>query len=150
MLLFRLRRQKSQNWSPEQGAYRKLLRRPAMLPPILLKMRRDMVGHLQGVTTMSLSSSAAVRPIIRRTRGDGHGPITRLMSPSDLGQVLKPFVFLDLFDADRDTVQAMADNRIERCVNRLKYFCRFATRYGRTTMHSTGFIRIVSAMIWMV
>lgn len=68
-----------------------------------------MVGHLQGVTTMSLSSSAAVRPIIRRTRGDGHGPITRLMSPSDLGQVLKPFVFLDLFDADRDTVQAMAD-----------------------------------------
>src|SRR6185295_18484699 len=27
-----------------------------------------------------------------------HGAITRLMSPSDLGHVLKPFVFLDLFD----------------------------------------------------
>ena len=26
------------------------------------------------------------------------GPITRLMSPSDFGQLLKPFVFLDLFD----------------------------------------------------
>ena len=38
------------------------------------------------------------RKIVRRTRGSHHGPITRLMSPSDLGQILKPFVFLDLFD----------------------------------------------------
>jgi redox-sensitive bicupin YhaK (pirin superfamily) len=40
------------------------------------------------------------RKIVRRTRGSHHGPITRLMSPSDLGQVLKPFVFLDLFDIE--------------------------------------------------
>ena len=38
------------------------------------------------------------RGIAQRTRGRGHGPITRLMSPSDLGEILKPFVFLDLFD----------------------------------------------------
>jgi redox-sensitive bicupin YhaK (pirin superfamily) len=38
------------------------------------------------------------RKIVRRTRGRQHGPITRLMSPSDFGQILKPFVFLDLFD----------------------------------------------------
>src|SRR2546426_12068137 len=38
------------------------------------------------------------RTIVRRTRGSRHGQITRLMSPSDLGQVLKPFVFLDHFD----------------------------------------------------
>src|SRR5580692_3186993 len=38
------------------------------------------------------------RKIVRRTRGSRHGPISRLMSPGDLGQVLKPFVFLDLFD----------------------------------------------------
>jgi redox-sensitive bicupin YhaK (pirin superfamily) len=31
------------------------------------------------------------------------------MSPSDLGQLLKPFVFLDLFDADRATIQGMRD-----------------------------------------
>ncbi|WP_265671137.1 pirin family protein [Klebsiella grimontii] len=49
------------------------------------------------------------RRIIYRTRGQGHGPITRLMSPSDLGQVVKPFVFLDLFDADKRSVQAMAN-----------------------------------------
>lgn len=36
--------------------------------------------------------------IARRTGGQSHGPITRLMSPSDLGRLLKPFVFLDLFD----------------------------------------------------
>src|SRR2546428_9636115 len=40
------------------------------------------------------------RTIVRRTRGNRHGPITRLMSPGDLGQLLKPFVFLDLFDMD--------------------------------------------------
>lgn len=49
------------------------------------------------------------RRIIYRTRGHGHGPITRLMSPSDLGQIVKPFVFLDLFDADKRTVQVMAN-----------------------------------------
>jgi len=38
------------------------------------------------------------RRIARRTRGRKHGPITRLMSPSDFGALLKPFVFLDLFD----------------------------------------------------
>src|SRR6266567_5957877 len=36
--------------------------------------------------------------IARRTRGQSHGPITRLMSPSDFGRLLKPFVFLDLFE----------------------------------------------------
>ena len=45
----------------------------------------------------SLSPTEA-RAIVHRTRGRTHGPITRLMSPSDLGEILKPFVFLDLFD----------------------------------------------------
>jgi redox-sensitive bicupin YhaK (pirin superfamily) len=38
------------------------------------------------------------RAIVQRTRGQTHGFTTRLMSPSDLGEILKPFVFLDLFD----------------------------------------------------
>ena len=38
------------------------------------------------------------RQLIHRTRGRAHGFITRLMSPGDLGEILKPFVFLDLFD----------------------------------------------------
>src|SRR5258707_7755218 len=36
------------------------------------------------------------REIVHRTRGRTHGPITRLVSPSDLGELIKPFVFLDL------------------------------------------------------
>src|SRR5258705_12551775 len=36
--------------------------------------------------------------IAKRTSGQIHGPITRLMSPSDFGRLLKPFVFLDLFE----------------------------------------------------
>ena len=40
------------------------------------------------------------RTIVRRTRGQTHGPTTRLMSPSDLEQIAKPFVFLDLFQKD--------------------------------------------------
>jgi redox-sensitive bicupin YhaK (pirin superfamily) len=38
------------------------------------------------------------RRIVALTRGRTHGPVTRLMSPSDYGELLKPFVFLDLFD----------------------------------------------------
>ncbi len=50
-----------------------------------------------------MSNAAAIesdqaRAIVYRSRGQSHGYITRLMSPGDLGRVLKPFVFLDLFD----------------------------------------------------
>jgi redox-sensitive bicupin YhaK (pirin superfamily) len=51
-----------------------------------------------------LKPSAQKHPIVRergivlRTRGLRHGPITRLVSPSDIGELIKPFVFLDLFD----------------------------------------------------
>src|SRR5690242_12367336 len=40
------------------------------------------------------------REIAYRTRGQTGGPITRLMSPGDLGEYLKPFVFLDNFQFD--------------------------------------------------
>ena len=45
-------------------------------------------------------SQAAPRRIVQRTRGRAHGAITRLFSPSDVGELIKPFVFLDRFDAD--------------------------------------------------
>lgn len=38
----------------------------------------------------------SAREIVYRTRGITRGPITRLVSPSDLGELMKPFVFLDL------------------------------------------------------
>lgn len=45
------------------------------------------------MTTVTINEP---RAIVVRTRGSTHGPITRLMSPGDLGELLKPFVFLDL------------------------------------------------------
>lgn len=46
------------------------------------------------------------RRIVHRTRGRQHGPIVRLMSPSDLGQLVKPFIFLDRVDIDRTSPPA--------------------------------------------
>lgn len=65
--------------------------------------------HLESPMTATLSPSPALaaraaapehRRIIARTGGHGHGPITRLMSPGDLGEWVKPFVFLDHFEAE--------------------------------------------------
>jgi redox-sensitive bicupin YhaK (pirin superfamily) len=39
------------------------------------------------------------RSINTRTPGRRHGPITRLMSPGDIGQLTKPFIFLDYVEA---------------------------------------------------
>ena len=52
---------------------------------------------------MLAHSIEAGREITFRTRGRTHGPITRLVSPSDLGEHLKPFVFLDLAVFDERT-----------------------------------------------
>jgi len=41
-----------------------------------------------------------IRKITHRTQGNTGGPIARLVSPSDLGELIKPFVFLDRFDFD--------------------------------------------------
>lgn len=59
-----------------------------------------------------MSKSTAVtrersRQIVHRTSGLRHGAITRLMSPSDLGHILKPFVFLDLFDTEGTSLSVM-------------------------------------------
>jgi len=40
------------------------------------------------------------RRIAVKSRGDVHGPIARLASPGDLGERMKPFVFLDFFEVD--------------------------------------------------
>src|SRR3984893_11293529 len=41
------------------------------------------------------AASVRARRIALSTRGRRHGPITRLVSPSDIGELIKPFVFLD-------------------------------------------------------
>jgi len=50
-----------------------------------------------------LEAPLTERHVVLRTRGQRHGPITRLVSPSDIGELIKPFVFLDLFDISATT-----------------------------------------------
>ena len=44
---------------------------------------------------MNTTSHTQTRGVALRTHGNTHGPITRLMSPGDVGQLIKPFVFFD-------------------------------------------------------
>jgi redox-sensitive bicupin YhaK (pirin superfamily) len=52
------------------------------------------------VSARKLHPKASSRSIVQRTRGHAHGAVTRLVSPGDIGQVIKPFVFLDYFEAE--------------------------------------------------
>src|SRR6266446_10511329 len=75
--------------------------------------RRQTSATARSRFVMAKSTAAVIREqprqIVHRTHGRRQGPITRLMSPSDLGQTLKPFVFLDIFDADESTSHAMGE-----------------------------------------
>ena len=53
------------------------------------------------------AAEARARRVAYRTRGHSHGPITRLVSPSDIGRLIKPFVFLDYFDIDPEHMPAI-------------------------------------------
>src|SRR6202049_3105018 len=52
------------------------------------------------VFTRPIRTEEISRQIALRTRGRSHGSLTRLVSPGDIGELIKPFVFLDHFDAD--------------------------------------------------
>ena len=50
-------------------------------------------------TMTNTMTSQDIRRIVHRTAGHGRG-ITRLMSPGNLGELIKLFVFLDHFESD--------------------------------------------------
>jgi len=52
------------------------------------------------VSARQPKAEVSPRSIVLRTRGHVHGAVTRLVSPNDIGQMIKPFVFLDYFEAD--------------------------------------------------
>src|ERR1700722_20075288 len=52
------------------------------------------------VFTRPLRAEETSRQIALRSRGHSHGPLTRLVSPGDIGELIKPFVFLDYFETD--------------------------------------------------
>src|SRR5438552_19148719 len=59
----------------------------------------------------SLAKAATqARRVTYRTRGHSHGPITRLVSPYDVGELIKPFVFLDYFEIDPKNIPVIGFN----------------------------------------
>jgi redox-sensitive bicupin YhaK (pirin superfamily) len=72
------------------------------------------------------------RQIVYRTHGRRHGPITRLMSPSELGQSLKPFVFLDLFDNEGTSFSGFGLHP-HSGIATLTYLLEGSVRYQDTT-----------------
>jgi redox-sensitive bicupin YhaK (pirin superfamily) len=85
-------------------------------------------------TTSTISQTAETphRQIIHRTRGHSQGIVTRLMSPGDLGQVLKPFVFLDLFDTG-DRAITGRNLHPHSGIATVTYVFEGSTRYEDTT-----------------
>jgi redox-sensitive bicupin YhaK (pirin superfamily) len=53
------------------------------------------------------AAESRARRVTYRTRGHSQGPITRLVSPSDVGELIKPFVFLDYFEIDPKRMPAV-------------------------------------------
>ena len=51
-------------------------------------------------TPNTIEVASRPRAITHSTRGRSHGSIVRLVSPSDVGELIKPFVFLDYFEGD--------------------------------------------------
>ena len=60
-----------------------------------------MMNALLASLPSSAVQTSSSRCMVYRTRGQRHGPVTRLMSPSHLGELLRPFVFLDHVDTAR-------------------------------------------------
>jgi redox-sensitive bicupin YhaK (pirin superfamily) len=63
--------------------------------------------NMHETTTFKTAADARARRVTYRTRGRSHGSITRLVSPSDVGELIKPFVFLDYFEMDPNRTPAL-------------------------------------------
>ena len=92
------------------------------------------------------SQDTIVTRIARRTRGHSHGPITRLMSPSDFGRLLKPFVFLDLIDNQGKPFSGFGLHP-HSGIATLTYVAEGSVRYEDTT-GATGLLR-AGGIEWM-
>ncbi|HEY4041957.1 MAG TPA: pirin family protein [Rhodopila sp.] len=86
------------------------------------------------------------RAIVHRSRGRSHGFITRLISPGDLGETLKPFVFLDLFD-NRGKAFPTFGLHPHSGLATLTYLAEGSVSYEDTT-GATGVLR-ASGIEWM-
>ncbi|MBU0746725.1 MAG: pirin family protein [Gammaproteobacteria bacterium] len=92
-------------------------------------------------------AATEVRAIAHRTRGTTHGPITRLMSPSDLGQVLKLFVFLDLVNFQPGAARQGFGMHPHSGIATLTFLTQGDVRYEDTTGQSG--VLLAGGVEWM-
>ncbi|MES2817907.1 MAG: pirin family protein [Pseudomonadota bacterium] len=89
------------------------------------------------------------RAILFRTRGSDHGPVTRLVSPGELGQRLKPFVFLDLFrsqhSADRQRFALHPHSGIATLTYMIEGEVAYEDTTGKQGVLPTGGVEWMSA-----
>ena len=90
------------------------------------------------MTKSTAATQERTRRIVHRTFGNRQGPITRLMSPSDLGSRLKPFVFLDLFDDEGSSFSGFGWHP-HSGIATLTYLWEGSVRYEDTT-GAAGFL----------
>lgn len=98
-------------------------------------------------TAVAEAAVTTTRPIAHRTRGATQGPITRLMSPSDLGQVLKPFVFLDLVNFRPGAAKQGFGMHPHSGIATLTFMAQGDVRYEDTTGQSG--VLLAGGVEWM-
>lgn len=87
----------------------------------------------QPVIEALASVAPSARAIVQRSRGTTHGPITRLMSPGDLGQALKPCIFLDLVNFDARFGQTRFGMHPHSGIATLTFMAQGDVRYADST-----------------
>lgn len=102
---------------------------------------------------MDLPTVQCTRPrtIVHRTRGSTHGPITRLVSPGDLGEVLKPFIFLDRFEVPAGGQPPRFGMHPHSGIATLTYLMSGRTAYEDTTgEHGARGVLPTGGVEWMM
>jgi redox-sensitive bicupin YhaK (pirin superfamily) len=64
----------------------------------ILYLSSNVEMNMNSTATVLTRPATATRRVVQTTSGRRHGPIARLVSPSDIGELIKPFVFLDHFE----------------------------------------------------
>lgn len=59
-----------------------------------------MQNDTENLAMLERPTESLARELILRTEGSAHGGITRLVSPGDIGELIKPFIFVDRFELD--------------------------------------------------
>lgn len=103
------------------------------------------------MTTLATPTRNPERTVVHRTRGSAHGPITRLVSPTDLGEVLKPFIFLDRFESPADARAPQFGMHPHSGIATLTYLIDGRANYEDTTgAHGERGVLPTGGVEWMM